>query len=251
MKIIINADDLGHSKVVNDAIFELLNRRQITSTSILANSPCFEHAVTQIRNFKSTSFGVHLNITEFHPLTKQRAFRDSGLLDETGKFNGSIYKAKPSLRLLSAIEEEWAMQVQRVLDASVPISHFDSHHHVHTIPWLFLSLNKLQKRFSIWKVRTTLNLYEPEKFVPSRILLLKKKFWNWALRNVNSTKTTDLFTSFKWFIAATQKHDDLGNASTAELMCHPGYEWSSAETALLSSNWRNTIQSELISYLDL
>lgn len=251
MKIIINADDLGHSQRVNDAIFELLVCRWITSTTILANGPYFQHATAKTKDFASISFGVHLNLTEFRPLTIQRAFNSSGLLAPSGEFNGSIHKILPTPALLQAVEEEWTAQVQKVLDAGMPISHLDSHHHVHTIPWLFFSLKKIQKLFSIQKVRTTLNLYDLRSFQPSRVLFLKKKLWNWSLRNFYRTKTTDIFTTFQWFVSEMEKKNDINKASSAELMCHPGYDWSTVETTLLSSDWNRAFRHQLISYRDL
>jgi predicted glycoside hydrolase/deacetylase ChbG (UPF0249 family) len=82
MKIIINGDDLGYSEKENDAIFMCLDKHLITSSTVMSNAPGFEKAVPEIllrQANKSISFGVHLNLTEFSPLTKADVFYDNSL----------------------------------------------------------------------------------------------------------------------------------------------------------------------------
>ena len=69
MRIIINADDLGISQEVNDAIFGLMAEGKVTSATILANGPAVEEAARRVAEFPECSFGVHLNLTEFKPWT--------------------------------------------------------------------------------------------------------------------------------------------------------------------------------------
>ena len=84
MKIIINADDFGMSLNVNDAILDLLAREKISSSTILANGPFVEQACAQIHRFPQCSFGVHLNVTEFRPVSQTPAL--DRLLDSRGEF---------------------------------------------------------------------------------------------------------------------------------------------------------------------
>jgi hypothetical protein len=67
--VIVNADDLGMSREVNDAIFELMSRGRISSATILANAPATRDAARRAQAFPRCSFGVHLNLTQFEPLT--------------------------------------------------------------------------------------------------------------------------------------------------------------------------------------
>jgi predicted glycoside hydrolase/deacetylase ChbG (UPF0249 family) len=68
VRLIINADDLGISPVVNDEIFDHINRGFVSSATILGNGPAVADATHQIARFPQASFGVHLNATEFAPL---------------------------------------------------------------------------------------------------------------------------------------------------------------------------------------
>ena len=257
MKVIINADDLGYSQGTNDIIFALMDHRRITSTTILANSPAFADAVKRMPDYAGFSFGVHLNLTEFQPLTRPQVFSDTGMVDGKGGFSGSLRKVTPSATLKEAILREWEEQVTKVLDSGVRISHFDSHHHTHTLAWLFTTLKKLQKKFGMRKVRGTYNWYYGEMRQPSSGLLLRKTAWNWALRNYYKTRTTDYFTNFNRF------SENLGagtaHAGIWELMCHPGQPYFPGqryvenERELLWSEWvqKSPVTIELISYNQL
>jgi predicted glycoside hydrolase/deacetylase ChbG (UPF0249 family) len=252
MRVIINADDFGYSPGINDAICSLMSARKVTSATIMANAPAFKDAVHCVGDFPACSFGVHLNLTEFHSLTFPEVFCDSGIVNEEGLFTGRLRRTPPSLSLAKAIEKEWGEQIVKVLDHGVPVSHLDSHHHTHTIPWLFVSLKRVQRRFRIGKVRATMNWYYWKEYSPSKITLLSKKAWNWSLRHFYRTKASDHFTSFQWFIA-NLRNGERFPYGVAELMCHPGQAGRSGETELLWSDWAQELpfKIDLISYNDL
>src|SRR5437879_1691774 len=142
MRIIINADDLGYSRDVNERVFSLIEARKVTSATLLANGPWYEQAASQLRSYPYASFGVHLNVTEFVSLSSTRALRC--ILDSKGCFRGDVRAFNLDSSLREAIYREWCAQVNRVIQSGIPVSHFDSHHHVHTIPCLFLVLKRLQ-----------------------------------------------------------------------------------------------------------
>lgn len=253
MRIIINADDFGLNACVNDRILELLSFRRITSVSLIANAPAIEDAVKRLPKGTGYSVGVHLNLTEFRPLTPPEEFGDLGsLLDEKGSFLGeeSLREKKITLQLREEIYKELALQVERVISLGVKVSHFDSHNHVHTIPALFSVVKRLQRHFSIRKVRTTWNIRPPAQQAPVSIVF-KKRLWDLALRTYFHTITTSGFTSFAMFydLAKTTvlDHDSI------ELMVHPGHLFFEEETQLLYTDWQNLLpfSTELISYHDL
>src|SRR5262245_45924376 len=106
MLMIINADDLGLSTAVNEAIFNLMERGHVTSASLLANAPATEEAIVESRRQKNRSFGVHLNVTEFRPLTRSPAL--SPILDNSGCFSNSIRSTPITPQLREAIFQEWS-----------------------------------------------------------------------------------------------------------------------------------------------
>jgi predicted glycoside hydrolase/deacetylase ChbG (UPF0249 family) len=252
MKVIINADDLGYSKAINDEILALMSARKVTSATIMVNGPAFKDAVRRIGHFPNCSFGVHLNLTEFASLTQSQAFHDHGIVDEQGIFTGNFHKIVPSLPLIRAVEKEWTKQIERILDHGSSVSHLDSHHHVHTISWLFAALKAVQRRFKIRKVRTTMNWYYQDEYSPSLPTLVSKRAWNWALQRFYKTITTDHFTSFSWFVV-NMREGERRFDGVAELMCHPGQPYASDATALLWSDWAEQLPCSIhkISYSNL
>lgn len=233
MKVIVNADDLGTSLEVNDAIFQLMAIGRVTSATLLANGAAIADAAERSRNFPQCSFGVHLNASQWQPLTRDAGLRP--ILDDTGCFAGNrLREVNITGGLRTALFREWCAQVARVQAAGVRISHLDSHHHMHTVPGVFPVVKQVQRRFGIRRVRQTMNIYPPDAPARRR-LLASKALWNCALRNYFATATTDGFTSLEIFhrTAAT-----LGRYFTVvELMVHPGGEAYVAETALLTREW--------------
>jgi predicted glycoside hydrolase/deacetylase ChbG (UPF0249 family) len=248
MNIIINADDLGYSNYVNDRIFSLVEARRITSATLLANAPAFEDAAAGLRSYSYASFGVHLNITEFAPLSRNSAL--DPLLDRKGRFAMDIRRMSADSRLIEAVYGEWSEQVRRVRESGVRISHIDSHHHMHTAPKLFWILKRLQREFKVSKVRLSRNIFSGDE----KIGLQKhaaKVVWNTAVAAWGRTKTTDGFGSFKSF------HDlmphSLPHMRFVELMCHPGNTQYEEEAQLIAGKWRAGWEQrlKLISYNEL
>jgi len=251
MRAIVNADDLGYSASTNAAIFRLMDKGAITSATAMVAAPAFERAVRDASAYDGCSFGVHLNLTEFASLTNAAVFHELGVVDCDGRFTGNIRDVTPSMSLKAAIFCEWSQQIQTAIDCGLPVSHLDSHHHVHTIPWLFGTLRRLVLRYRIKKVRKSLNWYYLPQKRPSKALLLRKQLWNAALRHMCGVRTTDYFTSFVWFMRNVADGDD--RAGTVELMTHPGQPDLREEAEMLQPGWTREVPGavELISYSDL
>lgn len=248
MRIILNCDDLGASQTVNDSIFALMAARRVTSATLLANGPAIEDAVARVGQFPECSFGIHLNIAEFRPLSGHPGL--SPLLDDKGELAPRIREIHLSKSVQDGVFAEWCAQIERALVLGVPISHLDSHGHTHNTPGLFRVLKNVQRRFSIRKVRITQNMFglSERKSVKLRAA---KGLWNYALRYYVPTVTTDIFAPFADFHACLQaghRHTD-----SIELMCHPGAQAYAQETALLWSDWKHGLAKDarLISFNDL
>ena len=247
-RVIINADDLGISEEVNGAIFDLMEKERISSATVMANAPALQHAASKIKHFSRCSFGAHLNLTQFQPLVGGDPARL--LAGPDGTMSRSIVSKPFSVNLLSAIYQELLAQVERLGSLGIEISHFDSHHHVHTTPRFLPVIKALQRRFRIRKIRITKNIYTPQQAI-SASFARKKSAYNWVLRNCYSTRTTSGFTELLSY------HALAGNQSASirsvELMVHPGAAYAAEETAVLESAWLETsgVRAKLISYHEL
>lgn len=242
---VINADDLGMSQAVNEATFDLMARGRVTSATILANAPATGEAARRVPKFPACSFGVHLNLTQFEPLTGGPGGRL--LVDDRGQMSRANESARPGPARLHAFYRELCAQIERVASLGVPVSHLDSHNHVHTRPFLFPVLKEVQRRYRIRRVRLSKNFYSPDEPCPAR-LAWKKRAYNWALTSIYATQTTDAFTEFLTFYRAeTSRKRSIG---LIELMVHPGAAAAAEETAILGSDWaaRMDLPVQLISY---
>jgi predicted glycoside hydrolase/deacetylase ChbG (UPF0249 family) len=247
MRIIVNADDLGMSEEVNEAIFEGMQRGVITSATMLANGVAMRKAAQNLHRFPHCSFGVHLNLTEFAPVCAENCGGLSSILDETGRFNGNrIREIRIGPRMLKAIFREWCSQIECLMELGAHPSHLDAHHHVHTIPELLPVLMALRMRYRIDKVRMSRNMYD-EIERPSGTLLAKKQLYNFALRTIGF-RTTQIFTDLVTFIKLCGAKPP--RAESVELMTHPGSEPGSEEARLLETGWtsRLSYDATLISY---
>ncbi|MBI4643515.1 MAG: ChbG/HpnK family deacetylase [Deltaproteobacteria bacterium] len=245
MRLIINADDLGRNTQVNAVIFDLIDRRLVTSATIMANGPALEECLVRIPAYPSCSFGIHLNITEFQPLTSSAPLAE--LLDPRGNFSLANYrKARLGQALRKDIFLEWSAQVQRLCSYGQKVSHLDSHHDVHTDPRLFFMLKRLQRVFGIRKARIAPNIS-----LDPKITFRKNRLWNLALRHLYATTTTSGFTDFATFLQAPE--EIARRHPTMELMVHPGSPRFAAETGALQTPWLAGLPFavRLISYCEL
>jgi predicted glycoside hydrolase/deacetylase ChbG (UPF0249 family) len=243
MLLIVNADDLGTDEPINDETFALMASGHVTSATVIANAPAFEHAVARIKRFPNCSFGVHLNLTVFRPLSAPAGLKP--VLDETGCLSSKLFGASIGPDLRDALLGELTAQVERARDAGVAVSHFDSHEHIHTLPKLFPLLKALQRRFGIRKVRPTINLLPPGKRMTA-LRALKKRVFNLALRYDYATASPEGLGDFRDFHAAV-KTGQIPRFRRLELMVHPGTTSAlyKDEIGLLRSDWQGLLPSSV------
>ena len=127
--LILNADDFGYSYGVNYGIIESHLRGVLTSTTLMAGMPGFDHAVSLAKAHPSLGVGVHLTLTCGRPvLTDHKT-----LTEPNGDFHSQAYYHNEEQPLdKDEVYREWKAQIEKVLAAGIEPTHLDSHHHVHT-----------------------------------------------------------------------------------------------------------------------
>ena len=251
MRIIINADDLGGSASVNDAVFRLMGDGRITSATLLANGPAIEDAGARLKEFPQCSFGVHLNLSEFKPLSGDPRLRPL-CGDDEEMIENRIREVPLGADLKAGILSELSAQIKHLRDLGVPLSHIDSHQHVHTIPGLLGVVKQIQKRFGLRRIRISRNFFAAGCW-PKSTRQMQKRVYNFCLRRWGGSRTVSGFTNFASFLpSAAEAHR---RHPTMELMCHPGHASPSytEESRLLATDWRADLpfECQLISYHEL
>lgn len=137
-RLIINADDFGMSKEVNDGTKKGIEQGIITSVSVMVNMPYFEDAIRFLRKHPKVSVGLHFNITEGNPILLPR---DVGTLirEDNSFFYYPSLVARVAARSVNRDEvaQELKAQYAKLKATGLPVTHIDSHHHIHLYPSLF------------------------------------------------------------------------------------------------------------------
>jgi chitin disaccharide deacetylase len=239
MLLIVNADDLGASEAINEEIFDLIASGLVTSATLMANAPAFEHAIKHIKRFPNCSFGVHLNLTAFPPLSSAKNL-DPVL--RNGQFSRELLTGRMKRELRSQLKQELILQVRRVFDAGVSVTHFDSHHFIHVSPHLVAVVKAVQRRFGVRKIRSTLEVLSERRGLHT----LKSRLLGYALRKAYTTVSPDGWCEVRGFHAALARNA-LPQFRCLELMVHPGSRNARyiEEIAILRSNWLQLLPADV------
>lgn len=155
-KLIINADDYGLHEFINQGIMEGAMHGCISSTSIMPVAAAFEHAVNLLNtNENSVGVGVHLTLVAASPILEPQKI--STLVDAEGNF-ASAYPAFIKKYIcgtvrLAEIYQEFYAQIAKVKSTGIPITHLDSHQHLHVLPGMIDVVIALAKEFKIKAIR--------------------------------------------------------------------------------------------------
>ena len=283
LKIIINADDLGISSQVNKAIEYAIQKGRISSSTILVNGDDFDGAVRIAKSYPNISFGIHLNLIEFVPLTNRDVFSKYGLLNIDGRFQeGAIFLLEDFPDdLCNAIYDEWMAQINKLRRVGINPTHIDSHQHTHNIYQLSKVLIKVIVDSEIYVVRRryfmtfgdvirsrrlpkttdlkidkTLVVFSRRKsFLQRRLLQLKNYYitWRWVRILKRYAKMTDYFLDYRTFSFFYKTIYRQRKYNVVELMCHPGHDSYFTEYNLVLKDElrKNIPEYELISYKDI
>lgn len=150
-QVVVNADDFGICVETNLGIELAFQRGILTSASLMANMPGFDHAVdTVLRRNPGLGVGIHLVLTSGRPVADPAQI--PLLVDESGLFRRNFLgilalTCGPRAReACDQIEHELTAQIAKVRSANVVVDHVNSHQHVHMIPAVWRTVVSLAAR---------------------------------------------------------------------------------------------------------
>lgn len=247
-KIIVNADDLGLSQGVNQAILKANTEGFLTHASLMANTDYFDEAIGLVPRFKNLKIGVHMNLTCGSALFKENVLAKNGKLNLT--FVKLLFLRKTP-EILQSIEKEIELQILKIKEKGIEISHIDGHEHIHIIPSINKIIRKLAKKHQIERVREiNENFFESFKFNAKtttasniiKLILLKalssfnknqKKVGFYSMLNTCDIRAENLFE----FLSKSKTYD------TVEIMLHP------AISGLEDEKYLNSLDPRFVEYL--
>ncbi|HXP88755.1 MAG TPA: ChbG/HpnK family deacetylase [Bryobacteraceae bacterium] len=229
-RLVVNADDFGFTRDVNQGIVEAHQRGILTATTLMATGAAFDDAVCLARETPTLDIGCHLVLVGQppYPSTVARLIAAVAL--------GRI-----------RIYDELQAQVRRILEAGLQPTHLDTHKHTHLLPQVLDAVARISEEFKIPWVRRPFD-FEGHPGGPSvksawanrAMALMRPRFAR--VLPAHGCRSTDHFSGF----AVTGHYSAeyliqlipaLPEGST-EFMCHPGIcgpELRSARTRLKDS----------------
>lgn len=210
-RVIVNADDFGLNEHISRAIVQAFAERRVTDTTMMATGKYFDEAVKLAKeNGFFGSIGIHLNLTEGEPLTEDIKCEPRFVTD--GRFNKRYRRAAPlSPSEKRAVYKELTAQVRRLKDAHIRITHADSHHHIHTAPWMMPIAVRVCRENGIDKIRIPRNLRRltlPQRLETQRCIRYLRR---------RGMITTDSF-------AYVMDIREIAVPDNTEILVHPDYD---------------------------
>ncbi len=130
LRLIVNADDYGHTAGVSAGIREAHLQGIVTSTSAMMNRPAVVEALaTAAQSCPRLGIGVHLVLTSGSPLLAPKSI--PSLIAPNHKFFGEegFIEHLPEIHL-DEVWAEWSAQVEKFVAVTGHWpDHLDSHHH--------------------------------------------------------------------------------------------------------------------------
>lgn len=245
-RLIVNADDYGHTPGVSQGIREAYLNGIVTSTTVMMNMPSAAEDVEKAcRMCPGLGLGVHLVMTDGSPIN---AAGKIGSITAGGEVFLSPKKLLPLLPSLDLTEVrlEWDAQVERfmAITGRAP-DHLDAHHHiVYYNPILFRAFVQFAAQYHC-PLRIPF-VGRGNEFFHDSAELLKA---NMEILNESAAPYPH------HFIETFYNLEDFGGAlkeillelpeGNTELMCHPGY----ADTIICETSSYNTRRQEELTAL--
>ena len=267
-RLIVNADDFGLTAGVNRGIVEAHNRGVVSSTTLMANGPAFEDAVTAARSTPNLSVGCHVVLVDGTPVLPPdavdtlRAIRSA----EPNHFYSSLsaFAARATLGGFDRdqLVAEVVAQIRKIQANGLRVTHLDTHKHAHVFPEILAALLRAAR---ICGVRAIRNPIVPVKAISARLFKDKRELWKrysqvrvlhaFSGQFLQRTKRAGLLTpdgvlgvietGARFGSGEGSGRDSLLRETLAglpegtwELVCHPGYndaDLRAAGTRLLDS----------------
>jgi chitin disaccharide deacetylase len=178
-RLVVNADDLGFTSGVNQAIVKSHMSGIVTSATLMANGPAFSEIKELAKQLPNLSIGCHIVLIDGDPVLPPASVPS---LTQSGRFRDSLktFTARAFAGRLDPdeIAAEGKAQIQKVQAAGVCLSHFDTHKHTHIFPKV---LRPLLLAATECGVRAVRNPFGPR--FPLRVseLLKRPNLWTrWA-----------------------------------------------------------------------
>ena len=156
-RLIVNADDFGLSRSVNEAVIRAHREGVLTSASLMVNENGFEEAVKLAKENPRLGVGLHLTLSHGHSTLPFEKI--PGLVNSRREFSnspvgvGMKYFFNRNLR--EQLRAEIRAQFEKFQATGLKLDHVNGHLHLHLHPVIFKILMEYAGEFGIKQLRLT------------------------------------------------------------------------------------------------
>jgi len=156
-RLIVNADDFGASRSINEAVIRAHREGILTTASLMVNEPSCGEAVELARQNPRLGVGLHLTLLMGHSALPPREI--PGLVNDRAEFSndpvgvGMRYFFRRELR--EQLRKEIHAQFARFRATGLTLDHVNGHLHMHLHPVVFSILMEDAEKLGIERMRLT------------------------------------------------------------------------------------------------
>ena len=154
-RLIINGDDFGASREINEAIILAHRRGILTSTSLMVSGLACEHAVNLAKENPQLAVGLHVTLVDGHsvlpPSQIPHVAATNGAFPSDPAVAGLRYFFSRKAR--DELFNEIAAQFEKFSRSGLRFSHVDSHCHIHVHPVVLDAIVEIAETYRIKRIR--------------------------------------------------------------------------------------------------
>lgn len=154
-RLILNADDFGLTRGVNQGIIRAHREGILTSTTLMATAPEFADACDLARANPKLGVGCHIVLVGGKALTPAQQI--PSLVDADGNLTKALvtFAAKVTAGQIRAdeIATEVRAQIQKIRAAGIEPTHIDTHKHTHAHPKVMEVIGEIAQETGIRRIR--------------------------------------------------------------------------------------------------
>ncbi|MGH9714384.1 MAG: carbohydrate deacetylase [Candidatus Acidiferrales bacterium] len=154
-QLILNADDFGMTRGVNEGIIRAHRDGVLTSTTLMAGGAAFEDAVNLAKQNPGLGVGCHLVLVGGCAIAPLQAI--PSLADDAGQLPATlpefVTRVSSGRIRVDEIEREMRAQIEKIRAAGIEPTHLDTHKHTHAHPRVMEALGRVAQSTGITRVR--------------------------------------------------------------------------------------------------
>lgn len=154
-RLIINGDDFGASREVNEAVILAHRRGFLTSTSLMVSAPACDHAVSLAKENPGLAVGLHVTCVNGRSLLPHS--KVPHLTDGNGNFRSDPGMAGLTYFFSRGARRELFYEIEAQFNKfsrlGINFSHVDSHCHLHVHPVVFDTIVRVARMYGVKRMR--------------------------------------------------------------------------------------------------